>query len=169
MDKYVDQMRQHPLFAGVKDKDVKPMLTCMQGFVRTYKKGEYIIIEEETVHHIGIIIIGKVDMIKEDFWGNKTILVRMKENELFGETFACSSNFTSVVTFQTTANTTVLFLPFHRVMHHCTLACNFHHRVIENMTSIIAAKNRQLMEKVEVISKKTLREKILAYLSQQAV
>lgn len=44
----------------------------------------------------------------------------------------------------------------------------FHHRLIENMVRIIASKNHDLMHKVEVISKKTLREKILAYLSIHA-
>jgi CRP-like cAMP-binding protein len=48
------------------------------------------------------------------------------------------------------------------------MACEFHHRLIENMVHIIANKNRDLMRKVEVVSKRTIREKILAYLSIQA-
>ena len=50
----------------------------------------------------------------------------------------------------------------------CTNTCVFHHRLIENMVRVIAAKNLELMRKVEVVSKKNLREKILAYLSLQA-
>ena len=107
-------------------------------------------------------------MIKEDFWGNKTMLVRMRKDELFGETFACGEDNISVVTFVVSEDAKILFMPFDRVMHSCTLACVFHHRLIENMVHIIAHKNRDLMRKVEVISKKTLREKILAYLSVQA-
>jgi CRP-like cAMP-binding protein len=53
-------------------------------------------------------------------------------------------------------------------MHTCTNACAFHHKLIENMVQLIADKNQELMRKVEVVTKKTLREKILAYLSQQA-
>ena len=48
------------------------------------------------------------------------------------------------------------------------MACEFHHRLIKNMVSIIADKNRDLMRKVEVVSKRTIREKLLAYLSIQA-
>ena len=59
-------------------------------------------------------------------------------------------------------------LPFDRVMRSCTMACAFHHRLIENMVRIIADKNRELMRKVEVVSKRTIREKLLAYLSIQA-
>ena len=91
----------------------------------------------------------------------------MKKEELFGETFSCGVERTSVVSFWASSNTEVLFLPFDRVMHSCSMTCVFHHRLIENMVAIIARKNKQLMEKVEVISKKNLREKIMAYLSQQ--
>lgn len=48
------------------------------------------------------------------------------------------------------------------------MSCPFHHRLIENMVKLIGDKNVQLMQKIEVISKKTLREKILAYLRSQA-
>ena len=61
-----------------------------------------------------------------------------------------------------------MFLPFDQVMHSCTMACQFHHKLIENMVRVIAAKNRDLMRKVEVVSKRTIREKLLAYLSIQA-
>ena len=62
----------------------------------------------------------------------------------------------------------VLFIPFHKMMHTCTHACVFHRKMVENMVRIIANKNRDLMRKVEIVSKKTLREKILTYLSIQA-
>ena len=62
----------------------------------------------------------------------------------------------------------ILFMPFDRVMHSCTMACQFHHRLIENMVHIIANKNRDLMRKVEVVSKRTIREKLLSFLSIQA-
>ena len=168
MQKYVKQLIDYPLFFGVKEKDMEPMLKCLGGQVKKYKKGEYIFFEQDDVRQIGIIISGSVDMLKEDVWGNKTMLVRMKKEELFGETFSCGAEQSSVVSFCASHNAEVLFLPFDCVMHSCSMVCTFHHRLIENMVAIIARKNRQLMEKTEVISKKTLREKIMAYLSQHA-
>ena len=72
------------------------------------------------------------------------------------------------MTFAAAQDCRILFLSFCRVMHTCTHACQFHQRLIENMVRLIARKNRELMRKVEVVSKKTLREKILAYLSIQS-
>ena len=157
-----------PLFTGIQAEELNIMLGCIGYHIGVFGKGEIIAFEEENVSHIGIVISGAVDMIKEDFWGNKTMLVRMRKDELFGETFACGEDNISVVTFVVSEDAKILFMPFDRVMHSCTLACVFHHRLIENMVHIIAHKNRDLMRKVEVISKKTLREKILAYLSVQA-
>ena len=107
-------------------------------------------------------------MIKEDLWGNKTILVLIKEGGVFGETFACGSDMVSTVTFVTASECKVLFMPFDRILHSCNLSCVFHHRLIENMVRLIADKNVQFLERLEVASKRTLREKILSFLSAQA-
>ena len=157
-----------PLFHGIKPEERRAMLSCIGYHIGTFRKGDIVAFEEENIKHIGIVISGAVDMVKEDLWGNKTMLVRMRRDELFGETFACGRDNQSVVTFLVSEDAQILFMPFDRVMHSCTMACRFHHRLIENMVTIIAGKNRDLMRKVEVVSKRTIREKLLAYLSIQA-
>ena len=157
-----------PLFHGIRPEDRRTMLGCIGYHVGTFRKGDIVGFEEENMKYIGIVLSGAVDMVKEDLWGNKTMLVRIGRNEVFGETFACGSDNLSVVTFLVSEDAKVLFLPFNRVMHSCTMACQFHHRLIENMVRVIADKNRDLMRKVEVVSKRTIREKLLAYLSIQA-
>ena len=157
-----------PLFDGIRPEDRKTMLDCIGYHIGTFHKGDIVAFEEENIQHIGIVISGSVDMVKEDLWGNKTMLVRISKNELFGETFACGSDHLSLVTFLVSEDATILFIPFHRVLNICSMACSFHHRLTENMVRIIANKNRDLMRKIEVISKRTIREKLLAYLSIQA-
>lgn len=156
------------LFAGIRQEDMPGMLSCIGYYVRTYRKGEIIAFEAETIRHVGVVLRGTVDMVKEDLWGNRTMLVRMETNEVFGETFACGEDNLSVVTFVAGEDTEVLFLSFSRVMHTCSHACAFHQTLVENMVRLIAKKNLELMRKVEVVSKRSLREKILAYLSVQA-
>ena len=164
---FMDEVRS-PLFDGIAPEDRKTMLGCIGYHIGTFKKGDIVAFEAENIRHIGIVLSGAVDMVKEDLWGNKTMLVRMGKNELFGETFACGQDNLSLVTFAVSEDARILFIPFDRVMHSCTMACQFHHRLIENMVSIIAGKNRDLMRKVEVVSKRTIREKLLTYLSLQA-
>lgn len=159
------QMQNVKLFAGIRPEDMDGMLGCIGHYVRDYEKGSVIAFEEDIIHHVGVVLKGSVDMVKEDLWGNRTMLVRSHAGEVFGETFACGEEASSLVTFVAAEDTQVLFLSFCRVMHTCSHACVFHQTLVENMVRVIAAKNRELMRKVEVVSKKTLREKILAYLS----
>ena len=158
-------LRESKLFSGILTEDLTGMLDCIGHHVKTYEKGGVIAFEADIIHHVGVVLKGSVDMVKEDLWGNRTMLVRSRRGEIFGETFACGEEASSLVTFVAAENTQVLFLSFCRVMHTCSHACVFHQRLVENMVRVIAAKNRELMRKVEVVSKKTLREKILAYLS----
>ena len=167
MDNAVKTVRS-PLFAGIAPTDMEGMLGCIGYHVRAFQKGEIIAFEEENINHVGVVLSGAVDMIKEDVWGNRTMLLRTYPEDIFGETFACGEDSLSVVTFVASQDCRVMFLSFCRVMHTCSHACQFHQTLVENMVRLIARKNRELMRKVEVVSKKTLREKILAYLSIQA-
>lgn len=167
MQDFINEIHS-PLFNGIDAKDRKAMLSCIGYHIGRFKKGETVAFEEENIKHIGILLSGTVDMVKEDLWGNRTMLLRMHQDEMFGETFACGEDNLSVVSFVVSEDAKILFIPFDRVMHSCTMACVFHHRLVENMVRIIANKNRDLMRKVEVVSKRTIREKILAYLSIQA-
>ena len=167
MDSTVKNVRS-PLIAGIDAGDMELMLGCIGYHIGTYRKGEIIAFEEENINHVGGVLTGAGDMIKEDIWGNRTMLGRSYPEDIFGETFACGEDTRAGVTFVAAEDTKVRFLSYCRVMHTCTHACRFHQTLVENMVRLIARKNRELMRKIEVVSKKSLREKILAYLSIQA-
>ena len=167
MHEFINEIRT-PLFDHIAPDERIAMLGCIGYHIENFKRGEVLHFEAENIRHIGILLSGAVDMVKEDIWGSRTLLLRIRKNEMFGETFACGEDNLSLVTFSVSEDAKILFLPFDRVMHSCTMACRFHHQLIENMVHIIAKKNRDLMRKVEVVSKRTIREKLLAYLSLQA-
>lgn len=157
-----------PLFEGISPEERKGMLGCIGYHVDSFRKGDIIAFEEENIRSVGIVLSGSVDMIKEDVWGNKILVARMGKDEIFGESFAWGKNKQSAVTFIVSEDAKVLVIPLDRVMHSCTNTCVCHRQLVENMVHIIADKNRDLIRKIEVISKRTIREKLLAYLSGQA-
>lgn len=157
-----------PLFAGISPEKRTAMLTCLGARVRIVRKGEFLVLAQDEVRYIGIVLNGEVHMLHEDRWGDKAVLAVIRNGGLFGETFVCGTVLQSIVTFQAVKNTKFLVLPFHKVLHICTNACPFHHRLIENMLHLMADKNAQLLEKLEVIAKKTLRKKLLTYFSFQS-
>ncbi len=117
---------------------------------------------------VGCVVKGSVQMIREDIWGNKTMLLTIGEKELFGESFACGGDGTASVSFVAKDETEVLFLPFDRVMHSCSSACAHHQKLVINMVTVMAEKNARLISKIDILSKKTLCEKIAAYLLVEA-
>lgn len=165
---YLSELKTMKLFYGIQESEMTAMLGCIGAYLKEYKKNQYIITLEENVEAVGILLSGKVDMIKEDLWGNKTLLVSMQKGELFGESFSCGIVKNATVSFVADTASMILFLPFSRILRTCNMSCKFHHRLIENMVTVIAEKNIVLMDKVDILSKKTLRKKIATYLLQEA-
>lgn len=88
-----------PLFRNMDKSCIREILLTGGCYIKDFKKGNYIYQEEEIIRSMGLILSGHVYMIKEDLWGEKTILVRMGRGELFGENFACSPHPAASVTF----------------------------------------------------------------------
>ena len=157
-----------PLFNGIDVHELQTMMGCLKSHVVSYPKGSVIITEDEDVRYVGVVLSGRVHMVKSDIWGHETLMAYMERGDLFGESFALSSSSRSYVTFTAASAVEVCFLSLANVLHPCHNQCPFHLRLSQNLFALISRKNVELMEKTEVISKSTLREKILTYLSLQA-
>ena len=121
-----------PIFNEIKEDELSKLLGCVGYRVENYKKGALIFMEGDYLENIGIIVSGSVDMIKEDVWGTKTIVIRMSSPALFGETFICGNDSVASVIFEAVEDTTVMFIPFQRMMHGCANACVFHQQLIDH-------------------------------------
>ena len=88
----IEQLTLLPIFKGIREEDLPAMLTCLGSFQKKYQKDEVIFLESNEVRNVGIILSGTVHMVKDDSEGYQTLLVVMKENELFGESFSCGSH-----------------------------------------------------------------------------
>ena len=137
-----------PLFEGVSRQDMEAMLQCMQARVIDVPKG------------------GAV--FRDDFDGNRAIQATIQPGELFGETFACAGVGRLPVSVEADQSSRVLLIRLKRIIETCPSACGFHNRVVLNLLKVLAAKNLLLNRKLEIVSRRTTREKLMAYLSFQA-
>ncbi len=133
-----------------------------------YEKGQTVFFTGERIEKFGIVLSGQVQVVQDDYYGNRSILGKIDIGNLFGESFACSETKTLPVSVITTAESELLFIDCHRLAVPCAKACGFHSRLIQNMLSIVSTKNILLTQKIEFTSKRTTREKLLAYLSAEA-
>jgi len=162
-----DVIKHNPLWAGIGYSDFENMIGCMETKMKSYNKGDVVLLSGDTVKHVGLIISGGVNIINEDIDGNITILAKLSSSDLFGEVFACAGIDHSPVTVQALEKSEILFLNYRRIITACSSACGFHSRLIENMLKIIAQKNLMLNQKIEILSKRSTREKLLLFLNTQ--
>lgn len=168
MEKYYPLLKRSPLFIGIREEDLAKMLQCLNARIDAWQKDDILLLAGQPVSSVGIVLAGRVRIIKEDFAGNRTILAEIAPGNLFAEAFACARVNHLPVTVVSVTDGEVLWIDVRRVLHICPSACPFHTRLIENMLAVLASRNILLNQKIEHISKRSTREKLLSYLSDQA-
>jgi CRP-like cAMP-binding protein len=161
-------VRDCPLFYHIKAEDLPALLECLRARELCPEKGEFILTSHQEEPLIGVVLAGSVQMISEDYFGKKSILSILPVGSVFGESYSCVKARNRSIAYQANERSQVLLLDYAHIFHDCNLVCRFHHRMIENMVQVIAEKNLELIEKLEVASQGSIREKLLTYLTRQA-
>lgn len=152
------------LFEKIAQKDLESILNCLQAKKKTYQKEEIIQRAGEKIQQIGLIVSGKVKISRDDFYGNSSLLDEIGEGNIFGEVFLCMEIQESPVTVIAISNCEILFLNFNQMLFTCDNQCPFHTQLIKNMLKIIAQKTLMQNLKIDILSKKGIRERIQTYL-----
>jgi len=153
------------IFKGIEADELETMLSCLGAKTVSYKKGAAILLEGDPADSVGIVISGTVHIIKEDFYGNRSIMAKAETGELFGEVFACADLDTIPVSVFAAENSEIMFINCKKVLTVCNVSCTFHNILISNLLRIVSEKALFLNQKIDFLSKRNTREKILAYLS----
>ncbi len=167
MKKYNEILKNSPLFYKIDMDSFEQILSCISPKVMSYKKDEVILLTGNRVDFVGLILRGRVKIVKEDVDGNSSILANLTKSELFAEVFACAEIDCSPVTVVATEDCEVLFMDYRKIIHTCSSSCQFHRELVENMLKVVARKNLLLNEKIEILSKRSTREKLRAFLNMQ--
>ncbi len=168
MKNKLSTLKKSPLFNQIAEIELETMLTCLSVQEKTFPKNTFIFTTEDKVSTVGIVLTGSVHIIKEDFWGNRTIIAKIEAGDIFAETFSCAQVKRLPISVMAAEKSEIMFIDYKKIISTCSSACIFHTRLIQNMLTIIANKNIMLTQKIEYMSKRTTREKLLSYLSAQA-
>ncbi len=158
-----------PLFSGISANEISAILKSLNAKKRTYPKNTFVVSVNDPVSSIGIVTSGSVNVIKEDFWGNRMILARLEKGDLFGEAFFCAQLPFYPVSVIAAEDCDILFLNYLKLTEPSAALGNSPTKLMQNMLQILAGKNVLLTQKIEHITRRTTREKLLSYLSSQAL
>jgi len=168
MNEFSAVLRHSPLFLGIAPQDAENMLRCLGAIARHYPRGEIIFHVGDTLTSMGVVLSGTIRLEKEDYWGNRSILANVESGGIFGEVYVCAPGKVLHVNAIAAAECEILFLDISRILKTCPSACPFHVRLIRNLLQMMASKADLLNRKLEHLSKRTIREKLLSYFSDQA-
>lgn len=156
-----------PLFQGMEEEQLNAMLECISARIVKYSKDEFIALAGDDFKEIGLILAGEAMIVKEDAAGNRVIISMLKPGDLFGEmaAFSGKSKWPSSVIAQQSC--TVIFISPRAIVGQCEKLCVSHQLLITNMLSIISQKASILNRKVEYLSIRSIRGKIVYYLLEQ--
>lgn len=168
MKTYYKTILKSKLFEGVDEKDLEALLKCISSTFKDFSKGEYIF-DGDGVADVGLILTGSAHIVKNDFWGNSSILSNLEPGDIFGESYAYANYFADGISVIAVENSSIMFFDINNISIFCQKSCEFHNKLIKNMLSILALKNIMFTKKIDHMSKKTIREKILSYLSAESI
>lgn len=155
------------LFDGIEEKDKETLFKCFNAVKKSFFKDEIILEPEQKIDSVIYVSNGCIKIIKDDFNRNKIIIDTIKKGETFAEAVVCSGikKCPNFVYAQTDA--TLYFINIEKILNPCTEACLFHKKLLQNLVKSISEKNMFLNQRIELLTKKSLRERILIYLKKQ--
>ncbi len=168
MKKYLAVLRKCPLFYGIEEAELVRMLGCLRAKTEFFDKKCTVFAEGTRAKYIGIVLSGSVQMTQVDFYGNRSILSVIDEGQVFAEAFACADVEEMPVDVVANEPSEIMIIESTRVMHSCENNCAFHRQLIFNLMRDLATKTIIFHNKIDVTSKRTTREKLIAYLMQEA-
>ena len=168
MKNYLAVLENCSLFDGISREDIPGMLDCLSAVVKKCSKNQQILAEGDDAVFVGVMLSGSAHIVKQDFYGNRSIVARIEPAELFGESFACAGVPELPVSVIANEDSEIMLIPCQRITVGCSNACAFHSRMIFNLLRAVATRNLEFHQKLEITTKRTTREKLMAYLLAQA-
>ena len=168
MKKFNPVLERCALFDGIRMEDLSAMLGCIGGHTIHVAKGQAVCREGDPATHVGMVLSGAVRLVRDDYYGNRSIVAHIGPAELFGETYACAGITALPISVVADEDSEVLLMDCRRITTTCSSACAFHSRIIYNLLRLVAVKNLVFDQKIQVTSRRTTREKLMTYLLNQA-
>ncbi len=168
MDSYTEVMGSVELFRGVEAAHLRAMLQCLGAKTVAVSKDQYVLAAGDKAEHVGIVLEGRFLVVRDDIDGERSLLATLSPGDFFAEALCCAAVAESPVSVLADADGTVMLLPFQRILHTCTSACGHHSRLLENMLAILASKNLLFQDRMELLSQKSIRRRVMRYLESVA-
>ena len=161
-------MVRSPLLEGVSPQEYQMMRACLGVHEQSFRPDDVIYDFGDGRGLLGIVTQGSAVVERVDREGGRAILEHLEPGGVFGEMMMFKAAGDDSVVARSVTPCRVSFLRGEAVMHRCQHACACHSRMVENLFHLVTEKAMSLSERVEVLSRRSIREKLLRYFQLQA-
>ena len=164
-----EEMRKSPLFRDISYESYLAMYHCFQAVSRSFRPEEVICDFSGECSSVGIVERGEAALIRIDENGVETVMETLGPGGVFGKDLAFAGSRLDSLEVVCRTPCDVLFINYSHILKRCENACTHHSVLVQNMLRLMSDKAQTLSERVDVLSRRTIREKLMCYFRQMAV
>lgn len=153
------------LFKDISDIEFQKIAKCFNVKNISYKKEQNILSNTKNAGTVGIVVSGEAQLVHYDYNGNRTILAEYVEGDVFGDIFSNIGN--GEISVQAKADSEIMFLDYDHIINRCKKNCPYHNTIIQNMIGILSKRIYEQNERIEILTKRTIRDKLLKYFNSR--
>lgn len=165
----IEGLTQTSLFREIPEEELPELLRGFEAYTRTYGKGDIIYSAGEQIASMGLVLKGSVNIVVNYYWGNSNIFSHIAPGQVFAETYAVLPGQELLVDAVAAEMSEVLFLNVRSFLNHQSLTNDWTGIVVQRLLSLTAQKNLNLSNRMLHTASRSIRERLLSYLSQQAL
>lgn len=165
--KNMENISKNALFQNVSIESIEKMMPCFDMKKRNFAEKDIIPTVEGTKEYICLLLEGAVSVSRISIDGSLDLLEYMEDTGVFGDAFAFANREDEFITV-CEKDCSVLFIEKGQITKRCSNACQHHTQVVENLLQLMAGKVVHLTEKVDILSHRSIRGKLMSYFRIQS-
>jgi len=158
-------MAKTEIYDDLDEKTLRKLLNNLQATTLNYKKDQTISYSIGNRNLIGIMENGEANLIRYEYTGERTIVEELDTGDVFSDMFVSSESSELSVIAQTEC--TVTFFNYHELLN-ISSSNKTALKLLDNLIQILSRKLSKRNERIELLTKRSIRNKLLAYFELQA-
>ena len=152
-------------FDGLTKFQINKLFDLLGVHIYKFSKNQEVLPTIKNKNIVGIILDGHAQILNIEYNGNEIIIENLYKDSVFGTNISLtnSENY-QIIAKQ---NTEVLVIDYDKLINPKNLTHNYFNIFFRNLFDIINTKNKEKNERIKVLEKKQIREKLLEYFEME--
>lgn len=155
------------LFEGIEEENITRVLECLGAVECSYRKNHCIVDIGDVMQEVGVIVLGSANAVTETSKGVRSIIRKLSPGDVFGDAIVCSGLQRSPMRFVASCDCQVIKIGMHNIINPDIKKCKFRSIIVENLLRMTSSSYISLNRKMDILSYKSIRDRIMLYLADE--